>query len=163
MGINWNFNGNDVEEGFPLIPEGDHRVRIAAATEKQSKSGNDMIELQLDISNYPGHLFYYLVFLPDNTKLTNTNLKRLWESFGLPMGDMNTPSWVGAVGACRVKHETYNGDTQAKVSYFINKEKQAKLPAWVEKSSGNAAPAAATPEWVKDAESAPFETGDLPL
>ena len=49
MAINWNFNADDVEEGFPLIPVGDDRVRIATAEEKQSGKGNDMIKLTLDI------------------------------------------------------------------------------------------------------------------
>lgn len=162
MAINWNFDSNDVEEGFPLIPIGDHRVRIASATEKQSKTGNDMIELSLDVSNYPGHLFYYLVFLPNNTTMTNTNLKRLWDSFGIEMGNMNTASWVGKVGAARVKHEEYNGDQTARISYFVERKKQDKLPAWVEKSSGGAS--TDTHSWVADAENAPpFDAGDLPL
>lgn len=136
MAIQWNFNANDVEEGFPLIPVGDHRLRIASANEKKSSSGNDMIELSLDVSNYPGRLFYYLVFLPNNTTMTNTNLKRFWDSFGIESGNLNTASWVGKVGAGRVKHEEYNGDQTARISYFIERKKQDKLPAWVEKSSG---------------------------
>lgn len=162
MAINWNFDSKDVDEGFPLIPAGDHRVRIASAIEKQSKTGNDMIELSLDISGQPGHLFYYLVFLPNNTTMTNTNLKRLWDSFGLEIGNMNTASWVGKVGAARVKHEEHNGDPQAKVSYFIERKKQDKLPAWVEKPG--AVTPAAVPAWVTAAENAPpFDDGDLPL
>lgn len=164
MAINWNFNSNDVEESFPLIPAGDHRVRIASAEEKKSSKGNDMIELSLDISNYPGHLFYYLVFLPNNTTMTNTNLKRLWESFGIETGNMDTSSWVGRVGAARVKHEEYNGDQTARISYFIERKKQDKLPVWVEKSSGGAAapaPVSFTP--LPDDTQTPFDVGDLPL
>ena len=132
--INWNFDAADVEEGFPLIPVGDYRVRIAAANEKVSKSGNDMIELKLDVSGQTGSLFTYIVFLPDNTTMTNTNLKRLWDSFGIESGNLNTATWIGKVGAVRVKHEEYLGDLSAKVSYFIERKKQDKLPAWVEKS-----------------------------
>lgn len=163
MAINWNFNGNDVDEGFPLIPQGDHRVRIASVTEKKSKTGNDMIEISLDISNYPGHLFYYLVFLPDNTTMTNTNLKRLWESFGIEIGNMNTASWIGKVGAARIKHEDYNGDTQAKVSYFIEQKKQDKLPAWIEKSSRSSS--SQPPAWSTGIANSdlPFGSDDLPL
>lgn len=160
--INWDFNANDVEEGFPLIPAGDHRVRIASATEKQSKTGNDMIELSLDISNYPGHLFYYLVFLQNNTTMTNTNLKRLWDSFGIEVGNMNTASWVGKVGAARVKHEDYNGDQTARVSYFIERKKQDKLPQWVERSGG-AAPAPSGFTDLPSNTQTPFDVGDLPL
>lgn len=163
MPINWNFNANDVEEGFPVIPAGDHRVRIASATEKQSKTGNDMIELSLDVSNHPGHLFYYLVFLPNNTTMTNTNLKRLWDSFSIEVGNMNTASWVGKVGAARVKHEEYNGDQTARVSYFIERKKQDKLPAWVEKSGGSAPVGTEGFTDLPGDTPTPFDVGDLPL
>lgn len=160
MAIQWNFNANDVEEGFPLIPVGDHRLRIASANEKKSSSGNDMIELSLDVSNYPGRLFYYLVFLPNNTTMTNTNLKRFWDSFGIESGNLNTASWVGKVGAGRVKHEEYNGDQTARISYFIERKKQDKLPAWVEKSSGGNSNDL-TP--MPDSMQSPFSVDDLPM
>ena len=153
MAINWNFNSEDVEE-FALVAPGDHRVRIAAAEETVSKSGNDMIKLTLDVSGSGSKLFYYLVFMPDNTTMTNTNLKRLWDSFGIDSGNLNTASWVGKVGAVRVKHEDYNGDPQARVSYFIARNKQDALPAW----QGN--DAVFTP--VANA-AVPFDMGDLPL
>ena len=35
--------------------------------------------------------------------------------------------WVGKVGAARVKHEDYKGAPQAKVAYFISREKQEKM------------------------------------
>ena len=41
-------------------------------------------------------------------------------------------SWVGKVGAGKVKHEDYNGNTNAKVAYFISKDRQDRLPAWQE-------------------------------
>lgn len=131
--INWNFNANDVDEGFSLISSGDHRVRIAEVNERVSRNGNDMIELKLDVSGESGSLFTYIVFLPDNTTLTNTNLKRFYESFGIEKGSLNTASWIGKVGGARVKHEEYNGELQARVSYFLDKKKQETLPAWKEK------------------------------
>lgn len=129
MAINWGFDPNDVEE-FGLVPAGDHRVRIADAEETTSKSGNDMIKMTLDVSGVSSKLFYYLVFMPDNTTMTNTNLKRLWDSFGIEPGNLNCASWIGKVGAARVKHEEYNGDQQARISYFIARSKQEALPAW---------------------------------
>lgn len=160
MAINWNFNANDVDESFPIIPIGDHRVRIASAEETTSSSGNDMIKLSLDVSNFPGKLFYYLVFLPNNTTMTNTNLKRLWNSFEIETGNMNTASWVGKVGAARVKHEEYNGDQTARISYFIERKKQDKLPAWVEKSSGgNTNDLTPMPDNMQS----PFSMDDLPM
>ena len=52
--LQWNYNPEDFsEEGFSLIPEGRHRVRIESAKEKISRSsGMDMIELTLAVSGY---------------------------------------------------------------------------------------------------------------
>ena len=133
MAINWNFNADDYKENsFAPIPVGDHRVRIRDAEETTSKNGNDMIKLTLDVSGYSSTLWFYLVFLPDNPKLVNQRLGQIFSSFGITPGDMETSHWVGKVGACRVKHEKYNGEDQAKVSYFLGKEKQEQLPPWQE-------------------------------
>lgn len=131
MAISWNFNANDYkEQDFAPIPVGDHRVRIRAAEEQKSNNGNDMIKLTLDVSGHASTLWFYLVFMPDNPQITNQRLGSIFNSFGIQPGNMNVTSWVGKVGACRVKHEQYNGEAQAKVSYFLTKEKQETLPPW---------------------------------
>ena len=133
MSINWSFNPDDFKENdFSPIPVGDHRVRIRDAEEKVSKAGNDMIVLTLDVSGHNSTLWYYLVFTKDNPQMVNQKLGQIYSSFGITPGDMNTENWKGKVGACRVKHELYNNEKQAKVSYFLSKEKQAQLPAWAE-------------------------------
>ena len=137
--INWNFNATDYEEtSFKPIPVGDHRVRIASAEEQVSESGRQMIKLVLEVSGYSSTIWHFVVFLPDNTKLTNQKLGELWNSFGINQGNFNLNSWVGKVGAAKVKHEDYKGEQTAKIAYFINKDRQNKLPAWQEpnKSSG---------------------------
>ena len=136
--VNWNFNAADYEEqNFKPIPIGDHRVRIASAEEQTSSSGKQMIKLVLDVSGYNATIWHYIVFMPDNQKLTNQKLGELWNSFGIPQGNFNLQSWVGKVGAAKVKHEDYNGESNAKIAYFINKNKQDKLPAWKDASSTN--------------------------
>ena len=137
--VNWNFNAADYEEqSFKPIPVGDHRVRIASVEEKVSGKGNQMIVLTLDVSGYGSKIWHNITLLTNNTKLTNQKLGELWNSFGIPQGNFNLQSWVGKVGAAKVKHEEYQGETNAKVAYFINKDRQSKLPAWQEpnKSSG---------------------------
>ena len=140
MSINWNFNSNDYEEqSFKPIPVGDHRVRIASAEEQTSSKGNQMIKLVLEVSGYNATLWHYIVFMPENQKLTNQKLGELFNSFGIQQGNFNLVSWIGKVGAAKVKHEMYDGEPQPKVAYFISKERQDKLPAWVEpgnKSTG---------------------------
>jgi hypothetical protein len=134
--VNWNFNAADYEEqSFKPIPIGDHRVRISSAEEQTSSSGRQMIKLVLDVSGHNATIWHFIVFLPDNQKLTNQKLGELWNSFGIQQGNFNLNSWVGKVGAAKVKHEDYNGEPNAKIAYFITKSKQDKLPAWQEPSN----------------------------
>ena len=133
MAIQWNFSSTDYEEkSFRPIPIGDYRVRIASAEEQISNSGKQMIKLVLDVSGYNSTIWHYLVLMPENQKLTNQKLGELWNSFGIQQGNFNLQSWVGKVGAAKVKHETYNNEPSAKIAYFISKDRQDKLPAWQE-------------------------------
>ena len=139
MAIQWQFSSADYEEkSFAPIPVGDHRVRIASAEEQTSGNGRQMIKLTLEVSGYSSTIWHYIVFMPDNQKLTNQKLGEVFNSFGIQQGNFNLQSWVGKVGAAKVKHEDYNGEPNAKIAYFINKDRQDKLPAWQEpnKSSG---------------------------
>lgn len=133
MALNWNFNAEEVEErSFEVIPIGRYRVRIESAEECKSQKGNDMIKAVLQVSGHASRLFHYIVFMPDNTQLTNTKLAEFWDSFGIQPGNLNVDTWAGKVGACKVKHEQYKDEPSAKVSYFIKKADQDKLPAWEE-------------------------------
>ena len=134
--IDWKFDSNDYEEqSFKPIPVGDHRVRILSAEEQTSGSGRQMIKLVLNVSGYNSTIWHFIVFMPENQKLTNQKLGELWNSFGIPQGNFNLQQWVGKVGAAKVKHEDYNGESNAKIAYFINKDRQDKLPAWKEPSN----------------------------
>ena len=140
MSINWNFNANEYEEtNFKPIPVGDHRMRVASAEEQTSASGNQMIKLVLEVSGYNSTIWHWIVFMADNQKLTNQKLGEFWNSFGIPQGNFNLQSWVGKVGAGKVKHEDYNGSTNAKVSYFIGRDRQAKLAPWQEPNKSGSA------------------------
>lgn len=130
----WNFKRE--EQQFEIIPEGKHRIRIASAEKVVSRNGRDMISLRFDVSGYSGSLFNNIVFLEDRPEITNRILTQFFDSFkDIPEGDVNNlRNWIGKVGACMVKHEEYNGKTQARVSYFIDKKQQADLPAWRDSS-----------------------------
>lgn len=136
--VNWNFNAADYEEqSFKPIPVGDHRVRIQSAEEQTSGNGRQMIKLTLDVSGYSSTIWHYIVFMPENQKLTNQKLGEVFNSFGIQQGNFNLQSWVGKVGAAKVKHEDYNGEANAKIAYFINKDRQDKLPAWKEPNNAS--------------------------
>ena len=90
-----------------------------------------MLALQFDVSGYSSLLYHYIVFMPDRPEITNRMLTQFFDSFkDINDGDFNMQNWVGKVGACMVKHEEYNGNTSAKISYFIHADKQADLPPW---------------------------------
>lgn len=136
MSINWNFNANEVEEiSFELPPIGEYRARIESVEEVKSKTNKDMLKMKIKLSGQSGVIFHNLVLDPSNTKMTNTNLSNVWKSFGIVVGNMNTQSWVGTVGAVKIKHEPYNGENRAKIHYFIPQEKQSTLPPWKESSA----------------------------
>lgn len=121
------------EKTFEQIPEGNYRVRIKQADKAMSKKGNDMLTLQLEVSGSKQILYHYITFMDDKPEITNRMLTQFFDAFpGISEGDFNMRNWIGKVGACKVKHEEYNGNMQAKVHYFISADRQKDLPPWKE-------------------------------
>ncbi len=151
----WTFNPNEYEErDFTIIPAGDHRVRIADVVERTFKSGNEGYEITFEVSGYSSKLWFYLVLDKNDQKRTNQSLGAFFDSFGITNYVMgNGKQWIGKVGACRVKHEEYNGAQQAKVQYLINRKKQEQLPPW----KGNASAAAPAAGFTQVEDELPFE------
>lgn len=119
------------EQAFQPIPEGTYRIRIKSAEKAMSKNGNDMLALQFDVSGTNQVLYHYIVFLDDRPEITNRMLTQFFDSFpGIPEGSFDMRTWIGKVGACRVKHDEYNGNKTARISYFIHKDKQGDIPPW---------------------------------
>ena len=107
-----------------------------------------MYTITLDVSGYNSKIWYYLVLMPDDREQTDQRLGAFFNSFGITdkrIVDGIEKTWIGKVGAVRVKHDDYNGETQAKVSYCISKEKQEKLPPWKEPGQANASPVYPSP------------------
>lgn len=134
----WEFKREETQ--FAVLPEGQYRIRIKSAEKAQSKSGNDMLALQFDVSGSNTILYHYIVFMQDRPEITNRMLTQFFDSFkDIAEGDLNPDNWIGKVGACKVKHDEYNGNKTAKVSYFIKADKQGDLPPWKEPSANNEA------------------------
>ena len=131
--INWKFDASEVEDReFEPIPIGKYRVRIEDVEEGEGKN-YPYYRLTLKVSGDNRKLWYYLSFMDgDKSRYTNTNLANIWNSFDIPIGELDYTKWIGRVGAVNVKHEMYNGEPQAKVSYFIQRDKQDELPPWSE-------------------------------
>ena len=130
--INFTYDPNSYKENdYSIIPEGEHRVRIAEVKERTFNSGNQGFEIVLDVSGYNSKLWYYLVLNPSNPEQTNQRLGSFFNSFGIANTNLNAyTQWVGKVGAAKVVHEEYNGSNSAKVRFFLNKSKQDKLEPW---------------------------------
>lgn len=121
------------ESQFAVLPEGRYKIRIKSADKVVAKTGRDMISFCFEVSGKSNLLFHNIVFLEDRPEITNRSLTQFFDSFkDIPDGDFNLNTWVGKVGACTVKHEEYNGETRAKIGYFIPAKKQGDLPAWQE-------------------------------
>lgn len=131
--INWKFDPEQVDDrSYSPLPIGEYRVRIEEVEEGQGKN-YPYYKLTLKVSGDNRKLWYYLSFMDgDKSRITNTNLANIWDSFDISTGELDYNKWIGKVGAVKVKHDMYNGEPQAKVSYFIDRDKQDKLPAWSE-------------------------------
>lgn len=146
MAISWNYDPSQYEEkSFEIIPVGDYRARISDVVEKTFNSGNQGFEITLDINGYNSKMWFYLVLDPQNPGQTNQRLGDFFNSFGITNPALGTgKQWIGSMGAVRVKHEEYKGDTRAKVAYVLNKSRQDKLEPWKNTAGAvqNAAPVA---------------------
>ena len=136
----WEYKREESNSEFQVIPEGEYRIRIKSADKAVSKSGNDMLKLVFEVSGYNSQLFHYIVFMPDRPEITNRMLTQFFDSFkDIPEGEFDTNKWIGKVGACKVKHEEYNGKQSAKIHYFINANNQGSIPAWKEPTNNTTA------------------------
>ena len=137
--MSWQYKREERQQ-FPTLAEGQYRIRIKSADKAQSKSGNDMLALQFEVSGSSVVIYHYIVFLDDKPEITNRMLTQFFDSFkDIPEGDFNMQNWIGKVGAAKIKNEEYNGNVSSKISYFISKDKQAELPEWRE-ADGKPAP-----------------------
>ena len=151
MAIEWRFNPEDYNpDRFELVPPGDYRVRIEDAEEKTSKSGYPMVQMRLKVSGYNGSIWHYMVFMsdtPERVKITNDNLGRIFDSFGIQQGDLNLEHWKGKVGAAHVKNEPDNkNNMRAVIGYFIQRAKQDELAGWQEHAVGRINPEMVNPD-----------------
>lgn len=129
---NWTFDPSQYKEkNFEIIPVGDYRARVADVVEKTFNSGNSGYEITLDINGYNSKLWLRLILDATNPAQTNQRLGDFFNSFGITNYALGTgKQWIGSVGAVRIKHREYQGQTRADVAYCIARNRQDKLPAW---------------------------------
>ena len=144
MAINFQYDATQYEEkDYSILPEGDYRVRINGVQEKTFRSGNEGFEVTLEVNGSKSRLWYYLVIDVNNPQQTNQRLGAFFDSFGITNHNLASyKTWVGKMGAVRVKHEEWKDSMSAKVAYCVSKQKQKDLPAWVNDAQG-------VPEYLK--------------
>lgn len=116
---------------FAILPEGEYDFEVADLEKTFSKAGNKMAKIVLEIV-FQGHK--YKVF--DNMVLMSNmkwKLAQFFECLGLKKKgtELKSMPWNQVVEKCgrvRIKHEEYNGKTNAKVdAYIITTAAQASL------------------------------------
>ena len=110
------------EEHSRLSP-GDYRVEIVSVEEKESKAGNPMLVIGVRPNGSNITINHYIV----KNDWFNRNMTELFDSFNIDDGDFTLPTWIGAVGAARLKEDDKG---YLKVQYFINEDRAEKLPPW---------------------------------
>ena len=115
---------------FPIPPIGEYNFIVVSAEKTYSQNGNPMIKVRLDLQGADGSVFDNLT-LTDSmmwrvvTFLESIGLKQKGKELTMSIGDAADKA-VGMEGRLKVKHETYNGKTSAKVDrYLISDSKKA--------------------------------------
>lgn len=112
------------ESGGKRMEPGDYRVEIVDVEETTSKSsGNPMIVVTVTPNGSNMRIKHYIV----KNEHFNRNMSSLFDSFGIAPGDFNFLTWVGAVGAARLKEDERG---YLKVQYFLSPKKAESLPPW---------------------------------
>ena len=117
---NWDYQREERE----VFEPGNYRVEIVSVEEKESKAGNPMIVVTLRPNGSDVKINHYFV----KNQYFNRNMTEFFDSFNIDEGDFNFITWVGAVGAARLKKDD-NG--YLRVAWFLPKDKAEKLPPWV--------------------------------
>lgn len=110
-------------EERPRLTPGDYRVEIVSAEEKESKAGNPMLVIGVQPNGSNITINHYIV----KNEWFNRNMTDFFDSFNIDDGDFTLPTWIGAVGAARLKEDDKG---YLKVQYFISEDRAEKLPPW---------------------------------
>ena len=110
-------------EEQPSPTPGDYRVEIVSVEEKESKAGNPMLVIGVQPNGSKVIIYHYIV----KNEWFNRNMTDFFDSFNIDDGDFTLPTWIGAVGAARLKEDDKG---YLKVQYFIDEDRAERLPPW---------------------------------
>jgi uncharacterized protein DUF669 len=118
-----------------VAPEGEYSFRVTNAEEKQSKAGNAMIELELQV-DVPGKnggikVWDRLVFAKDSTWKVDDFRRSTGEKLVEGPGSFEAEDCVDRFGRLRLTVEEYEGRSRNRVGQYLdpNAEKTAESPS----------------------------------
>ena len=115
---------------FAVPPIGEYDFCVMSAELTYSKNNNPMYKVRMDLAGADGSLFDNLVLTEESewrlvTFFESIGLKKKGKPFNIGLRDAFTKC-VGMEGRVKIKHELYNGKTQAKVAeYLVTSAKKA--------------------------------------
>lgn len=127
------------QKEFSVPPIGEYNFMVIEIEKTFAKtSGNPMLKVKLDLQGADGSVFDNLV-LTDKamfkvvTFFESIGVKEKGKELSISIGAAADKA-VGLEGRCKIKHETYNGETRAKVDHYIipDSKKAAKAPEFKE-------------------------------
>lgn len=124
------------EKQFEVPPIGEYNFIVASVEKTFSKSsGKPMLKVRLELQGADGSVFDNLVISENAmfkvvTFFESIGLKKKGEEITISIGDLADRA-TGKEGRCKIKHELYNGNTNAKVDKYLlpDAKKAAKKPA----------------------------------
>ena len=113
----------DEIEPIPVLSVGEHEFEVRKAEHKESNRtpGNYYFNFMLVCLDEPGASpIFHMVSIPNentkNVKLTNNNLIAFFKACGIDhKKPINLDDFIGTTIRATVKHEEYEGNTQARI------------------------------------------------
>ena len=114
--------GAPKEPEYKILEPGDYDFVVNDAVEKNSKSGNPMIELKLMVGTHPNEkgVFDYLVFDGKSEWKLDTFLYSIQRHPGVGVEmEIDPLNFVGEKGRAKIKMDIYNGNKSNKVQGYL--------------------------------------------
>ena len=116
-----------------LIPPGDYLCKVENARWDTTRSGYEMMVLQLAVKGFRSKLWYNVVCKcdsPEEQKRTDQWVGAVFAAFGLtPSPDVQVTPLVGRVGGVHVKNEMRDGEMRSRAGYLLKRDKARTLVA----------------------------------
>lgn len=140
MGFTVNYD--DIVEGNDLIPVGDYEVIVRSVEERVTKNGKQHISIQLSVRNdidqkYKNKVVFESLWQKKDTgKYQMKQFNTISKALKIPNGknynslDELISDWMHKVAKIRIKHDVYEGNTNARVSFWSESKFQECNHVW---------------------------------